>query len=144
MDRRNVIKNLFTFIPLGAAFAGITTMGFRFITPKKRDVMRRIFTLNLDELPINATRKYKDLRGADLIIVRTGERDVKAMSTVCTHLGCTVYWEKDKKEFYCPCHQGRFDQNGNVISGPPPRPLDSYRVEIEDNNVFIYFKDKEA
>ena len=144
MDRRNVIKNLFTFIPLGAAFAGITTMGFRFITPKKRDVMRRIFTLNLDELPINATRKYKDLRGADLIIVRTGERDVKAMSTVCTHLGCTVYWEKDKKEFYCPCHQGRFDQDGNVISGPPPRPLDSYRVEIEDNNVFIYFKDKEA
>ena len=144
MDRRNVIKNLFTFIPLGAAFAGITTMGFRFITPKKRDVMRRIFTLNLDELPINATRKYKDLRGADLIIVRTGERDVKAMSTVCTHLGCTVYWEKDKKEFYCPCHQGRFDQDGNVISGPPPRPLDSYRVVIEDNNVFIYFKDKEA
>jgi cytochrome b6-f complex iron-sulfur subunit len=144
MDRRNAIKNVFTFIPLGVGFAGITAMGVRFITPKKRDVMRRIFALNLDELPINATRKYKDLRGADLIIVRTGERDVKAMSTVCTHLGCTVYWEKDKKEFYCPCHQGRFDQEGNVVSGPPPRALDSYKVEIQDNNVFIHFKDKEA
>ena len=144
MDRRNAIKNVLTFVPLGVGFAGITAMGVRFITPKKRDVMRRIFALNLDELPINATRKYKDLRGADLIIVRTGERDVKAMSTVCTHLGCTVYWEKDKKEFYCPCHQGRFDQDGNVVSGPPPRALDSYKVEIQDKNVFIYFKDKEA
>jgi cytochrome b6-f complex iron-sulfur subunit len=84
--------------------------------------MRRIFALNLDELPINATRKYRDLRGADLVIVRTGEREVKAMSTVCTHLGCTVHWEKDKKEFYCPCHQGRFNENGDVIAGPPPRP----------------------
>lgn len=144
MDRRNAIKNVFTFVPLGVGFAGITAMGFRFITPKKRDTLRRIFALSLDELPINATRKYKDLRGADLIIVRTGERDVKAMSTVCTHLGCTVYWEKDNKEFYCPCHQGRFDQDGNVVSGPPPRALDSYKVEIQDKNVFIYFKDKEA
>jgi cytochrome b6-f complex iron-sulfur subunit len=144
MDRRNAIKNVLTFVPLGVGFAGITAMGLRFITPKKRDVMRRIFALNLDELPINATRKYKDLRGADLVIVRTGEREVKAMSTVCTHLGCTVHWEKDKKEFYCPCHQGRFNENGDVIAGPPPRPLETYKVEIEDKNVFIHFKDKEA
>jgi Rieske Fe-S protein len=97
MDRRDAIKNVFTFVPLGVGFAGITAMGFRFITPKKRDVMRRIFALKLDELPINATRRYRDLRGADLVIVRTGERDVRAMSTVCTHLGCTVHWEKDRK-----------------------------------------------
>ena len=144
MDRRNAIKNLFAFIPLGAAFAGITAMGFRFITPRKREVMRRIFALNLEELPVNATRKYKDLRGKDLVIVRTGQHKVKAMSTVCTHLGCTVYWEKDKKEFYCPCHGGRFDENGNVIAGPPPKPLETYKVEVEDNNVFIHFKDQEA
>ncbi len=91
MDRRDAVKNLFAFIPLGAGFAGITAMGFLFITPKKRDVMRRIFVANLRELPVNTTRKYKDLQGKTLVIVRTGEREVKAMSTVCTHLGCTVY-----------------------------------------------------
>jgi len=144
MDRRDALKNLFAFIPLGAAFAGITALGLRFITPSKRDVERRIFTIHLPELPINATRKFKDLRGKDLILVRTGEHEVKAMSTVCTHLGCTVYWEKDKQEFYCPCHAGRFDKDGNVIAGPPPAPLDTYKVDIQDDNVFIYFKDQEG
>ncbi len=144
MDRRDALKNLLAFIPLGVAFTGITAMGFRFVTPKKRDMQRRIFTIHLEELPINATKKFKDLFGRDLVLVRTGEKEVKAMSTVCTHLGCTVYWEKDREEFYCPCHQGRFDKDGKVIAGPPPRPLDSYDVEIDDGNVFIYFKDKEA
>ncbi len=144
MDRRDALKNMLAFVPLGAAFAGITAMGFRFITPKKRDVTRRIFTMHLNELPINASRKITDLRGKDLVLVRTGEREVKAMSTVCTHLGCTVYWQKDNQEFYCPCHAGRFDKNGNVIAGPPPAPLQTYHTEIEDDNVFIYFKDAEG
>ncbi len=144
MDRRDALKNLLAFVPLGGAFAGISAMGFRFITPKKRDMTRRIFTIHLEELPINATKKFKDLYGRDLVLVRTGEHEVKAMSTVCTHLGCTVYWEKDREEFYCPCHAGRFDKDGKVLAGPPPRPLDSYDVEIDEGNVFIYFKDKEA
>lgn len=144
MDRRNALKNLFAFIPLGAAFAGITAMGVRFITPIKRDLERRIFTVHLDELPINSTKRFQDLRGKDLVIVRTGEREVKAISTVCTHLGCTVYWQPDKSEFLCPCHQGIFDKDGNVLEGPPPRPLDTYKVELEGDNVFIYFKDQEA
>ena len=144
MDRRDALRNMLAFIPLGAAFAGISAMGLTFITPKKRDVTRRIFTMHLDELPINASRKISDLRGKDLVLVRTGEREVKAMSTVCTHLGCTVYWKKDLKEFYCPCHAGRFDKDGNVVAGPPPAPLETYRTEIQDDNVFIYFKDKES
>lgn len=144
MDRRNALKNMLAFIPLGAAFAGVTAMGVRFVTPNKRDLTRRIFTVQLDELPINSSRKITDLRGKDLVLVRTGEREVKALSTVCTHLGCTVYWQKDRHEFYCPCHAARFSEDGDVLAGPPPRPLESYKVEIEGNNVFIYFKDKEG
>ncbi|NOY50717.1 MAG: ubiquinol-cytochrome c reductase iron-sulfur subunit [Chlorobi bacterium] len=144
MERRDAIKNLLAFVPLGTAFAGITAMGITFITPKKRDLERRIFTLHLEELPINTTKKFRDLRGKDLVLVRTGEREVKAMSTVCTHLGCTVYWEKDRQEFYCPCHQGRFNKDGQVIAGPPPKPLETYKTEISGDNVFIYFQDKEA
>jgi cytochrome b6-f complex iron-sulfur subunit len=144
MDRREALKNMLAFIPLGAAFAGITAMGFRFITPIKRDITRRIFTMHLEELPVNSSRKITDLRGKSLVLVRTGEQEVKALSTVCTHLGCTVYWQKDKKEFYCPCHQGRFDKDGNVIAGPPPKPLESYHTEIEGDNIFIYFKDPEG
>jgi cytochrome b6-f complex iron-sulfur subunit len=144
MDRREVFKNLLAFTPLGAAFVGITTMGVRFITPKKREVTRRIFTMHLAELPVNGSRKITDLRGKDLMLVRTGENEVKAMSTSCTHLGCTVYWQKDNQEFYCPCHQGRFDKDGNVIAGPPPTSLETYHTEIDEDNVFIYFKEPES
>ncbi len=144
MKRRDVLRNLLAFIPLGTAFAGITTMGIRFITPRRRDLTRRIFAMHLEELPVNTSRKLTDLRGKDLVLVRTGEHEVKAMTTVCTHLGCTVHWEKDRQEFYCPCHAGRFDKDGNVLAGPPPAPLDTYHTEIQEDNIFIYFKDKES
>ena len=130
------------FLPFGTAFAGFLSMGIRFITPYKREVERRIFTIHLNELELNTTRRFQDLRGKDFTLVRTSEREVKAISTTCTHLGCSVHWQPDKKQFYCPCHQGVFDTNGQVVSGPPPRPLDSYRVDLEGDNVFIYFLDK--
>ena len=141
MDRRKVLKSVATFLPISAAFAGLAAMGVRFITPIKREMERKIFTVGLEELPLNATKRFKDLQGRDLMLVRTGEREVKAISTVCTHLGCTVFWQKDRQEFFCPCHNGRFDKNGVVLEGPPPAPLDLYPVEIEGDNVFVIFKD---
>ena len=144
MKRREWFKNLLAFLPFTAAFAWITAYGFKFITPKKRSFTRRIFIMHLDRLPLNASRKIRDLRGKDLVLVRRGREEVKAMSTVCTHLGCTVHWEEDKQVFYCPCHGGTFDKNGNVIAGPPPAPLPTYNTEIQGNNIFIYFKAKES
>jgi len=141
MKRRKVLKSVVAFVPISAAFAGLAAMGIRFITPIKREINRKIFTVGLEELPLNATKRFKDLQGRDLMIVRTGEREVKAISTVCTHLGCTVFWQKDRQEFFCPCHNGRFDKNGVVLAGPPPAPLDLYPVEIEGDNVFVVFKD---
>jgi len=47
-----------------------------------------------------------------------------AMSNVCTHLGCRVRWVAEQNKFFCPCHNGVFDMYGNVLSGPPPCPLD--------------------
>ena len=141
MKRRKLLKSVAAFVPISAAFAGLAAMGIRFVTPIKREINRKIFTVGLEELPMNATKRFQDLRGRDLMLVRTGEREVKAISTVCTHLGCTVFWQKDRQEFFCPCHNGRFDKNGVVLEGPPPAPLDLYQVEIEGNNVFVYFKD---
>jgi menaquinol-cytochrome c reductase iron-sulfur subunit len=55
----------------------------------------------------------------------------------CTHLNCPFYWDDQKKEFFCPCHGGRFDIDGNVVGGPPPRPLDRLAVEIQQGNILI-------
>jgi len=63
--------------------------------------------------------------------------DLLAHSNVCTHLSCLVHWEPEAQRFFSPCHGGVFDRTGNVVSGPPPRPLDRYEVKVEDGLVWV-------
>jgi Rieske Fe-S protein len=72
-----------------------------------------------------------------LYIVRTSESDVRVFSDICTHLGCRVTWHTDQEHYISPCHNGHFDRLGNVVSGPPPRPLDEFTTKIENGNLFV-------
>lgn len=60
-----------------------------------------------------------------------------AFTAVCTHLNCTVQYRSDLKEIWCACHNGHYDLNGKVISGPPPTPLAEYRVAIKGDDIFV-------
>lgn len=60
-----------------------------------------------------------------------------AISSVCPHLHCIVNWNAVIKEFECPCHGAKFNQFGEVLAGPPPRPLDLYRLQIVAGNLVI-------
>lgn len=71
-----------------------------------------------------------------LFVVRTSDTDVRVFSDICTHLGCRVSWHPDQQHYISPCHNGHFDIVGNVVSGPPPRPLDEYITKIENGNLF--------
>ena len=64
-------------------------------------------------------------------------RDYVAMSNICTHLGCRVRWISEQEQFFCPCHNAVFDKEGNVESGPPPRPLDKYEVKVDGNQLYV-------
>jgi Rieske Fe-S protein len=64
-------------------------------------------------------------------------RNFIAMSNICTHLGCRVRWIRDEEQFFCPCHVGIFDKAGNVVSGPAPRPLDRYQVQVINEELQI-------
>ncbi len=76
------------------------------------------------------------------MILVNSEKGLKALSTTCTHLGCKTYWEPENDRFYCPCHEAVFDTEGNVVSGPPPRPLDSYEVDVDEkDNVYVFVKE---
>jgi Rieske Fe-S protein len=70
-------------------------------------------------------------------IKRVKEDEVVAISAGCTHLGCIVTWDEDQKIFKCPCHDGRYDAEGRVISGPPPRPLRRHKTKIEDGRILL-------
>jgi cytochrome b6-f complex iron-sulfur subunit len=69
-------------------------------------------------------------------ILRT-EGGFLAISSICTHLHCIVNWNEMLKKFECPCHGAKFNQNGEVLEGPPPRPLDLYKLQIVAGNLVI-------
>jgi cytochrome b6-f complex iron-sulfur subunit len=72
-----------------------------------------------------------------VIVVRAASGEVRAFSATCTHLDCTVQYRKDFGVIWCACHNGKYDFNGKNIAGPPPRPLDEYRVVMQGEEVFI-------
>ncbi len=145
MKRKEFFSSLFAFVPLVLGFLGISKISVDFLNPETGNAkIRKIFAISLEDINIGESRNMTDLKGKEFLLIRTGEKKVKALSTTCTHLGCTVYWQQDKNRFYCPCHQGVFNPDGEVVSGPPPKKLNSYDTEIIGNNVYIYLKDKEA
>lgn len=70
-------------------------------------------------------------------IKRVKDDEVIAISAGCTHLGCIVTWDEDHKIFKCPCHDGRYDTEGRVIAGPPPKPLRRHKTKIEDGRILL-------
>ncbi|MBI5836544.1 MAG: Rieske 2Fe-2S domain-containing protein [Candidatus Eisenbacteria bacterium] len=71
------------------------------------------------------------------ILVLTSEGKLKAFSAACTHLGCTVQYRPDVQRIWCACHNGMYDLNGRNIAGPPPRPLDEYKVALKGDDVVV-------
>ena len=64
------------------------------------------------------------------IVIRTAEGALRAFNAVCTHLDCTVQFKADTSQIWCACHNGLYDLAGNVVSGPPPRALESFTVNV--------------
>ena len=71
------------------------------------------------------------------LLVRTADGEYRAMSAVCTHLNCTVQYRSDVREVWCACHNGFYDLNGRNVAGPPPRPLESYVVHVNGDDVVV-------
>jgi cytochrome b6-f complex iron-sulfur subunit len=72
-----------------------------------------------------------------VIVIRTPAGDLRAFSATCTHLDCTVQYRKDFGVIWCACHNGKYDLTGRNIAGPPPRPLDEFRVTLQGDEVFL-------
>ena len=139
-DRREFLLNLGAIGGLIIAGGGVLHNAMRFILPAIRPLRYVKFrATTLKRLAEEEAVEFAPL-GQRVIILRRGD-EVRALSGTCTHLGCQVKWQADKDRFFCPCHLGVFDENGKVVSGPPPRPLESFKVEVVGNNVFVYVPD---
>ena len=72
-----------------------------------------------------------------VIVIHLVSGEMRAFSAVCTHLDCTVQYRQDMGLIWCACHNGKYNLNGRNIAGPPPRPLDEYRVVVQGEEVFV-------
>lgn len=71
------------------------------------------------------------------LLIRTSTGEYRAMTATCTHLACTVQYREDLHEVWCACHNGKYDLNGRNISGPPPRPLEAFEVQVRGEEIFV-------
>ncbi len=77
------------------------------------------------------------IKAGRFFLYRLDDGSFLAMWQKCTHLGCSVPWSEDEKQFHCPCHGTLFDKTGQVLGGPAPRPLDTFPVTIKNGEVFV-------
>jgi Rieske Fe-S protein len=71
------------------------------------------------------------------LLMKNDNDGLTAFVGVCTHLDCNVTYKENERKFYCACHDGWFDENGNNIAGPPPAPLRKLEVEVSGEELII-------
>ena len=80
---------------------------------------------------------YVQTAGDTLIVVRVSDTQVDALSSICTHAGCTVGYSKSRMDLSCPCHGSLFNLDGSVARGPAAFPLKSYTATLDAANKLV-------
>lgn len=110
----------------------------RFVNPPavSEAAVNEVSAGRVQDLRVNSGKIVK-FGSRPVLLIRSGETEWRAFSAVCTHLNCTVQYREDAHTIWCACHNGTYDLNGSVISGPPPRPLDEFVVHLRGEEVFV-------
>ena len=110
----------------------------RFLVPPKESDMGSgsVVAAKTGELKPNSGKIFR-FGSRPGLLVRTAGGEYKAMSATCTHLACTVQYRDDTREVWCACHNGKYDVNGRNVSGPPPRPLEAFEVQVRGDEIFV-------
>ncbi len=116
-------------------FAGSVNIVVRYLIPPAKAKKAKKLTIEVAQIQPGSSLVV-EYRGEPVVLINHPE-GIRALSAVCTHLGCIVKWNPDENALVCPCHGGRFDANGRVISGPPPEPLQKIEFEVDDDQIIL-------
>ncbi len=140
--RRGVLGVIF-----GSAFGlGMTALGLagglwaavtaRFMMPNVTTEPARRFRVGFpdDYPPGHVETRYQQRYGVWVVHGKyQGRREIYALQTTCTHLGCITLWQPSEQKFKCPCHGSGFNKDGTNFEGPAPRPLERYAICLADD-----------
>lgn len=131
-------KFLFTMLGgLGALIGAASAWPvFRFLSPLDSGGGGAQITIPRSEVAAGKAHFFQ-FRGKPAVVLQPSPGTFVALSAVCTHLGCVVAWQEQVGEFQCPCHGGRFSAEGQVLGGPPPKPLESLAVALDGDQLKI-------
>jgi len=142
MSRKSFLSWLsIGWIAFAAATGGFFTAMIRFLFPNVLFEPPQSFKIGFPEdfesgkVDLRFKKKY------NVWIVRDEEKII-ALSTVCTHLGCTPNWLETERKFKCPCHGSGFRSSGVNFEGPAPRPLERFKISLADDGQIIVDKTK--
>ncbi len=112
---------------------------FKFLEPPALDEVKvtSVKIGNVEDMEKDSGKIIK-FGNKPVIVIRKKNGDYITFSAECTHLDCIVQYRKDYGQIYCACHNGRYDLNGRVASGPPPAPLQKYGIAIKNNEVIVF------
>lgn len=98
-------------------------------------------------MPVKRIVKIEQLDGwrrivseKSVYVVKGKDGQLRVLSSVCPHLGCAVTWTEAKNQFVCPCHVGIFAADGALVSGPPPRALDTLEHRVENGRLQVRYQ----
>jgi cytochrome b6-f complex iron-sulfur subunit len=138
MDRKSFLKTSFALCTLGvagmAAFLESCKKTKTSTTPQGPSVN---FTIDLTQPAFTSLNTAGGSVSLNGVVVANSGGNFISIAQSCTHNGCSVEYNKSGNNFVCPCHNGIFDTNGNVSSGPPPAPLKKYAVTKNGNILTI-------
>ncbi len=125
----------------GVATAVITTLFGRFMFPNVLFEPPQTFRAGKpEEYGLGVDERFKDTQ--KVWLVKNPDNTMYALSTVCTHLGCTPNWLASEKKFKCPCHGSGFRASGLNFEGPAPRPLERYSIFLDSTGTIKVDKSK--
>ena len=139
---RSIPRRRFVEVLLGSGFLA-TAAAFiypvlRYLVPPKASDLGSdaVVAGRVGELKPNSGKIFRFGNRPGLLI-RNADGDYRAMSATCTHLSCTVQYRDDLREVWCACHNGKYNLDGRNISGPPPRPLEAFDVQVKGEEIFV-------
>ena len=142
MDRRRFLSWFgLGWLSFAAATTGALSILMRFLFPNVVFEPPTSFKAGLpDDYEIGKVdERWKEKFGVWMVRVAEG---IYALSTVCTHLGCTPNWLATENKFKCPCHGSGFYKTGINFEGPAPRPLERYRISLAEDGQILVDKSK--